>query len=129
MSVFRKNIIIILAVLGVGITTTSMSAQASTPWEYTHMHEYKVRVLKSTNAYKITYGKYTYQNKWSKPFKLHRGEVVRTWYAGANGFGYHLTGGYHEKYSHFDGKYGYDVEWKSHKSFKILHTYKGTDWF
>lgn len=127
MSVLKKSMIITITTLGIGITATSISAQASTPWEFTHTHEYKVRVLKPTNAYRITYGKYTYQNKWSKPFKLHRGEVVRTWYAGAGGFGYHLTGGYHEKYSR--DKYGYDVEWKSHKSFKILHTYKGTDWF
>lgn len=113
---------------GLGGIATSTTASAKTPWEFKYHHEYKVRVVRPTPVYKIKYGHYGYQNARVKKFYLKRGEVVRTWYRGLSGFDWVLTGGTHEKYSR-NYHYGYDAEWASRKSFKILHVYKGTDWF
>lgn len=97
-------------------------------WEEHYRHEYKVRVKRPTKVYKVTYGKYTYKNRWSFYKYLHRGEVVRTWYAGVGGFGWHLTGGAHGRY---DGNshHAFDVEWTHRSSFKILKVYYGYNWF
>lgn len=118
---------------GIGFfALTSNISKASTLqpfyWEEHYRHEYKVRVKQPTKVYKVTYGRYAYQNRWSFYKYLRCGEVVRTWYAGADGFNWHLTGGTHGKY---DGNshYGFDVEWAHKSSFKILKVYYGTNWF
>lgn len=128
MNQFCKSMVLIGVAIGLGSVATETQASAKTPWEFRYNHEYKVRVLKPTTAYKIKLGKSTYLNRRVKKFKLKRGAVVRTWYRGVGGINWQLTGGTHEKYSR-DHRYQYDVNWASKKSFKILHTYKGTDWF
>lgn len=98
-------------------------------WQEHYRNEYKVKVKRPTKVYKVVYSKRgTYLNKWYYFTTLQKGEVVRTWYAGGGGFDWHLTGGKHGKYDD-TSRYAFDVNWESRKSFKILKTYHGTNWF
>jgi hypothetical protein len=97
-------------------------------WEEHYRHEYKVEVLKPIRINRVIYGKYTYQNKWVNGGRLHKGSIVRTWYAGIGGFDWHLTGGPNGRYD-ITSKYGYNVSWPSKHYFKILKVYHGYHWF
>lgn len=96
-------------------------------WQEHYMNEYKVRVVKPTRIQSVV-GTGSMNYRYHNAGYLHRGEVVRTWYAGVAGFDWHLTGGAHGKY---DGNHThqFNVNWKSRKSFKILKVYHGYHWF
>ncbi|KRM74857.1 hypothetical protein [Secundilactobacillus collinoides] len=130
---FTVKLLLLISIIGLFGTFGSVKAKASKygvdgSWVFRYRYEYKVRVRKPTAAFKMHMGKYAYQNEIAKPFVLQKGAVVRTWYSGHDGFNWYLSGGTHGKY---DGSrhYGYGVNWTSPKSFKILKTYHGDNWF
>lgn len=97
-------------------------------WQEHYRHEYKIRVKRPTKVYMVVYSKRSdYLDKIFYYTTVHRGEVVRTWFAGASEFNWHLTGGRFG--SGRNTHYGFSVDWKSPKSFKILKTYHGYNWF
>lgn len=120
-----KKILFFTAGLLLLLTFGNIKANASNSyWELKYRHEYKVRVLKRVPIYKV---KNAYLDPITKGGYLYKGEIVRTWYRGVAGVDWQVTGGKFGKAN--NDKFGYSVNWPSRKSFKILKTYKGTNWF
>lgn len=126
MKKIRVGIAALAMVLGfavIGLTPKPAYAY----WEEHYPHEYKIRVRRPTKVYMVVYSRRAYLDKIFYYTTVHRGEIVRTWCADADEFAWHLTGGRFG--SGRNSHYGFSVNWKSRKSFQILKTYHGSNWF
>ncbi|WP_125546654.1 hypothetical protein [Levilactobacillus lindianensis] len=92
---------------------------------YKHYNrEYKVKVRKTRHVAVVKYFKNGGGEYVAGHVTLHRGEVVRTWYRGAGGVNWQVTGGKHGKYN--SGSKMYSANWTNSNQFKILHTYSAS---
>ncbi|MDH5105976.1 hypothetical protein OQI89_08945 [Lentilactobacillus diolivorans] len=114
--------------LGV-INLFSVTVRATTieTWQKAYPYAYEVKVIRPTPVYKVTIGKYDYQNKRHYFTTLKKGQVVRTMFSGNGGVSCFLTGGRFGTFKK-DGNpsnkhYMFSADWKSGKSFKIIKTY------
>lgn len=114
---------IAVTVLGISAFTPlvepAQTAQAAS-WRMKYRSGwYKVRVKKNTKVKRIKFGAYTYQNKVTGHYTLHKGAVVHIGYSGHGGFEWLLKSPHKYKST---SKYAYSAHFKKGSFTVISHS-------